>query len=71
MRRRPLSDEAIRELEASGLEWHVARGGKHMKLYIQGRMVQTLTRSARVSWHGDRNVLASIRRAIREALERR
>ena len=62
-------DRTIREaLEATGLPFKVVQGKKHLKYFLQDRMVCVCSRSAKADRgpRGLENVLADIRRAARQ-----
>lgn len=66
------SREQRREIEAmlraSGVCWEIVQGGKHLKVLVEGRLVQTITTTGRsTQCRSDRNALAAVRRAIRAA----
>lgn len=55
-------------LESSGLEWSVETGKKHRKVLLLGRVVLVVPfTEKRSSWQQQRNAVAALRRAIREA----
>lgn len=60
----PLHPRLRKILDDSGVEWSCLSGGKHWKLYIEGEMVQVVSRGGREGRQHD-NSLACVRRAIR------
>jgi hypothetical protein len=70
MSRQPFRvSDALREvLDASGLPWEVRPGGSHMKLYVGRRLAAVLRRGTgkREKPTAQANVLAAVRRAVRE-----
>ena len=65
-----LPDPIRKALEACPLPWRIELGTRHQLVYINDRMVAVLARNATKDSHagrGSRNVVAQIKRAIREA----
>jgi hypothetical protein len=57
-------------LEASGTPWRLVSGARHFKLFVGGRFVAVLPMgrpAQRVNARTHRNMLASVRRALRPA----
>jgi hypothetical protein len=56
------------ELEATGLDWTIERGGKHQHIRLEGYLAGILPGAGvdESTKFGTRNVIASIRRKARE-----
>lgn len=63
-----LPDKVLRELQASGLPWHLEGGAKHHHLILNGKLVAVMGRtpSRRRGRDAAGNVVAAIRRAVRD-----
>ena len=60
-------------LEGSGLAWEQRYGSRHIKVYLEGRLVQCWSTTANdsPSNRGNMNALAQVKRAVRHALSQR
>lgn len=57
------------ELESCGLPYEIRNGGKHRKLFIAGRMVNVLPHSPHDKGSVTKNLVAHVRRSIRQLKE--
>ena len=65
----PILCKQIRnELDATGLAWRVEEGTRHVKIFLNDRMIMVLPRGDKAQQQGDRklkNDIAQIRREAR------
>jgi len=63
-----LCKQIRRELDATGLAWRIEEGKRHIKVFMQERMIMVLPRGDKAQQTGDhklKNDIAQIRRAAR------
>jgi hypothetical protein len=58
------------ELDACGLPWELGRGRRHLKLFVAGRLAAVIPHGTGKTEdrRADNNVLAAVRRLVRELL---
>ena len=60
-----LPEDLRQALASSGLPWRIINGRKHFKVMIGERLAGVLSHGKRPS-HGDKNMMANVRRIIKE-----
>ena len=67
-----LPTDLRKTLEAGGVPWRVVNGGRHLHLIVGGRLTGVLPKNRRFesSQRSGRNMLAQVRRLLRESQRR-
>lgn len=65
-----IDPELTRALDATGKQWRTVNGGRHIKLFVEDRLVGVLPRGGKMnnnsSSRSKMNLLAQIRRAAQD-----
>ena len=64
--RQRLSDGLYRELQNSGLKWHVEDGSRHIKVFVAGVCVGVTSRGGDDRRYRDHNLITKIRKMAKE-----